>query len=270
MASVTVERWDHWGRIAEGIKDLGLLDRIDGRLVPDRQAEITPGEAVAGMILNGVGCANRPLSFTPQLFANTPLDLLVHEGVGAAMFNRFTLGRTLDAVDADGGDLLCRELALAVCAHEGLELRCNHRATTSFALSGEDIPDSDEPAMTITPGDAKDHRPDLKQAVLARMVSHDGGGPLVSQSWAGNTADTAIFQERAAALIATFTNAPTPRSVVADATLDNAAQATTLQALGFLTRMPTPLQRVSQVITPARSWGTWQRLEDTTRDQRVA
>jgi hypothetical protein len=48
--------------MAEGIKDLGLIDMMDVRLVPDRQEEITPGEAVAEMILNGVGFANRPLS----------------------------------------------------------------------------------------------------------------------------------------------------------------------------------------------------------------
>ena len=100
MALVTVERLDHLGLMAEVIKDLGLIDMIDVRLVPNRQEEITPGEAVAGMILNGLGFANRPLSLTPQFFANKPLDLLFREGVGAEMFNRFKLGRTLDEVYA--------------------------------------------------------------------------------------------------------------------------------------------------------------------------
>ena len=35
---------------------------IETRLVPDPPELITPGEAVAGMILNGLGFANRPLS----------------------------------------------------------------------------------------------------------------------------------------------------------------------------------------------------------------
>jgi hypothetical protein len=86
--------------MAEVIKDLGLIDMLDVRLVPDRQEEITPGEAVAGMILNGLGFANRPRSFTPQFFANNPLDLLFRQGVGAEMFNRLKLGRTLDEVYA--------------------------------------------------------------------------------------------------------------------------------------------------------------------------
>ena len=41
---------------------------INARLVPDAQEVLTPGEAVAGMMLNGLGFANRPLSLTPQFF----------------------------------------------------------------------------------------------------------------------------------------------------------------------------------------------------------
>jgi len=193
MALVTVERLDHLGLIASMIKDVGLISMIDARLVPDAQEEITPGEAVAGMILNGLGFANKPLTLTPQFFANKPLDLLFREGVHAEMFNRFKLGRTLDEVHAYGCDLLLSELALAVCAQERVEHRFSHLDTTSFSLHGDDVPESDTHAMCITHGYAKDHRPDLKQAVLALLVSQDGGVPLVSKSWDGNTSDTQIF-----------------------------------------------------------------------------
>ena len=37
MESVRVERLDHLGVIASVIKDLGLIDMIDARLVPDEQ-----------------------------------------------------------------------------------------------------------------------------------------------------------------------------------------------------------------------------------------
>ena len=226
MASVHVERLDHLGLLASTIRDLGLMSMIDARLVPDEQEEITPGEAVAGMILNGLGFANRPLSLTPQFFAHTPLDLLFRGGVHAEMFNRFQLGRTLDEVYAYGCDLLLSALAVAVCTQERIDLRFNHLDTTSFALSGDYVPDSDEHAITLTHGYSKDHRPDLKQAVLALIVSQDGGVPFVSKSWDGHASDTQIFQERAAALMATLKRAPTPRYLVADSKLyheDNAA-----------------------------------------------
>src|ERR671937_1676274 len=146
MEAVRVERLDHFGLIASVIKDVGLISMIDARLIPDKQEEITPGEAVAGMILNGLGFAHRPLSLTPQFFANKPLDLLFRAGVEAAMFNRFKLGRTLDEAYAYGCNLLFEELALAVCTHEGIDLRFNHLDTTSFCLTGKYIPDRDEHA----------------------------------------------------------------------------------------------------------------------------
>jgi transposase len=270
MASVHVERLDHLGLIARMIKDLGLISMIDARLIPDAQAEITPGEAVAGMILNGLGFANRPLSLTPQFFANKPLDLLFRAGVEAPMFNRFKLGRTLDEIHAYGCDLLFSELALAVCTQEGIEQRFHHLDTTSFALSGDYVPERDEQAIRITHGYSKDHRPDLKQAVLELIVSQDGGVPLVSQSWDGNASDTQIFQERAQALIKAFASPPTPRYLVADAKLYTEDTAATLATLGFITRMPGTLKLVSQVISQALQWGTWHELNDTTRYQCLA
>src|SRR5262250_2681443 len=227
MEQVRVERLDHLGLLASVIKDLGLIAMIDRRLVPDEQEVITPGEAIAGMILNGLGFAHRPLSLTPQFFANKPLDLLFREGMEAERFNRFKLGRTLDEAHAYGCNLLFEELALAVCTHEGIDLRFNHLDTTSFSLTGDYIPDRDEHAICITHGYSKDHRPDLEQAVLELMVSQDGGVPLVSKSWDGNASDTQIFQERAQALLSTFAQSPTPRDLIADSKLyskDNAAQ----------------------------------------------
>lgn len=49
------------------------------------------------------------------------------------MFNRLKLGRTLDEGHAYGCDLLFSELALVVCAQEGIEQRFHHLDTTSFS-----------------------------------------------------------------------------------------------------------------------------------------
>src|SRR5712691_3295835 len=110
--------------------------------------------------------------------------------------------------------------------------------------------------MTITHGYAKDHRPALKQAVLALMVSQDGGVPFVSTSWEGNASDTKIFQERAEALLATFQAAPVPRSLVADAKLSTEDNAAHRAKLGFITRIPGTLKLVTQVIAQALQWDT--------------
>jgi transposase len=265
MEAVRVERLDHLGLIASVINDLGLVHMIDARLKPDDQEAITPGEAVKGMILNGLGFAHRPLSLTPQFFAGKPLDLLFRPGVDADMFNRFKLGRTLDEVNRYGCDLLFSEMALAVCQQEAIDQRFNHLDTTSFSLTGEYLPESDEHAIAITHGYSKDHRPDLKQAVLELMVSQDGGVPLVSQTWDGNASDSRIFQDRAHALLSTFKASATPRYLIGDSKLYSQDNAAHLQPLGFITRIPETLKLVSQVIRQALGQETWQVLDDATR-----
>jgi hypothetical protein len=44
------------------IKGVGRIEMIDARWLLHDQEESSAGEAVAGMILNGLGCSNRPLA----------------------------------------------------------------------------------------------------------------------------------------------------------------------------------------------------------------
>jgi transposase len=190
---------------------------IDARIQPDDQEDITTGEAVAGMILNGLGFSDRPLSLPPQFFANKPVALLFRAGVSAEHCNRFKLGRSLDQGFASGWDTLCSEVALAVCQQEGVALTFTWLDTTSFSLTGAYVPETDTQAMAITHGSAKDHRPDVQQAVVALIVSQEGGVPFLSQSWDGNASDTVVFKARCAALMAPFQASASPRYLIADA-----------------------------------------------------
>jgi transposase len=266
---VTVERLDHLGIIAGVIKDLHLIEMIDARLGLDDQEDITTGEAVAGMILNGLGFSDRPLSLTPQFFANKPVALLFRDGVSAEHFNRFKLGRSLDKTFSYGCDTLFSEVAMAVCQQEGIALQFTSLDTTSFSLTGAYVPETDTQAIAITYGYSKDHRPDLKQAVLELMVAQDGGVPLLSQSWDGNASDTVVFKERCEALITQFAASETPRYLIADAKLYTEANAPNLARLPFITRIPETLTVTQQVIEQAWAWGEWQPLNETVRYQRV-
>jgi uncharacterized protein DUF4277 len=242
---------------------------MNARLVPAPQAMLTPGEAVAGMRLNGRGCAHRPVSWTPPFVASTPLELWWHDGVRAERCNRFTLGRTLDEASADGCDLRLHERALGVCAREGLDRRVNHLETTSFSRRGDDIPERDEQAMTITHGYSRDHRPDLQPVVLARMVSEDGGIPCVRRSGDGTPSDLEMFQTRAQAWLAAFQHAPHPRYLMADSKLYHEDHAPHRRHLGCITRIPHPMGSVAAVITQALAWDGWHRLDEHTRDPRL-
>jgi len=269
MEIVKVERLDHLGIIAGVIKDLGIIEMIDARIVPDDQEEISTGEAVAGMIINGLGFSNRPISLTPQFFSNKPLEVLFREDISAEHFNRFKLGRSLDKVFFYGCDLLFSEIALSVCQQEGIDLRFNCLDTSSFSLTGEYIPQTDEQSILITCGYSKDHRPDLKQALLELIVSQDGGVPFISRSWDGNAEDSAVFKERCGTLIEQFKNSETPRYLVADSKLYTKKNASNLTRLPFITRIPETLKVAQQVIDQAWAFDQWQSLNESYSYQRL-
>ncbi len=265
MNVVRVERLDHLGIVAGVIHDLGIIEMIDSRIEPDEREEISTGEAIAGMILNSLGFSNRPISLTPQFFENKPMALLFRDGVSADSFNRFKLGRSLDKAFSYGCDMLFSEIALSVCQQEDIDLRFNCLDTTSFSLTGEYIPDSDEhaiEAVAVTYGYSKDHRPDLKQAVLELMVSQDGGVPFVSKSWDGNASDNAIFKERSAALLKEFAASSGPRYLIADSKLYTKKNAPNLAQLPFITRIPGSLNDVHQVIGQALASNQWHPVDD--------
>ena len=135
---------------------------------------------------------------------------------------------------------------------------------------GSTFPDSDEQAITITYGSAKDHRPDLKKAVLELMVSQDGGVPFGGKSWEGNTSDIKVFQERAQALVAAFQNAPSPRYLIADSKLYREDNAPNLpRARLYHTDSQHP-GSVSQVIAQALASDAGTHCDDNTRYQCLA
>ncbi len=144
------------------IKDLKIVELIDARLGTYHDESLTAGETVAGMIINGLGFSQKPLSLTPLFFQHCPLPLLFREGVKAEDFNRFKLGRVLDRCHAYGTELLFSEIALAVCGQEKVDTRFNSLDTTSFTLSGDYLAKTDDDTVEIKLGYSKDHRPDLK------------------------------------------------------------------------------------------------------------
>ena len=186
-----------------GIKDLGLVEFFDQELGSDAD-EMSPGEAVAAMIINGLGFTDRPLSLTPQFFLQVPVDLLLRDGLTAEQINRHKLGRVLDQLhDAGVSELFTRAAEIAA-TKEGVDTSAQVNDTTSFSVTGVYDQDSDEHEIRIKHGFSKDHRPDLKQVIHELVVSCDGGVPLHLQSHDGNSSDSKIFQERVKALKNSF------------------------------------------------------------------
>lgn len=257
---IKVERLDHLGIIAGVIKDLRLVELIDKEIIPDEREEITTGEAIAGMILNGLGFSDRPMSLTPQFFENKPLDKLLREGIKSEHFNRFKLGRSLDKVSEYGCDLLFSELGMKVCINQGIDMRFNSLDTTNFSLDGKYLPDSDEQEIEITYGHSKAKRPDLKQVVLELMVSQDGGIPFISKSWSGNTSDNEIFESRAKELLNSASMSES--FTIADSKLYSKDNSENLKHLNFITRIPGTLKEENKAIDNALKSGKWFNLDN--------
>ncbi len=262
LETVKVERIDHLGIVAGVIKDLKIIEMIDSRIPKDEKENISAGEAIAGMVLNGLGFSNRPLSLTPQFFENKPLDVLFRPGVQASDFNHYKLGRSLDDAVDYSSELLFTEIASSTCRSESIHLLFNHLDTSSFSLTGEYLPDSDEHAIKITHGYSKDHRPDLKQAVLELMVSQDGGIPILCKCWDGNASDNTVFKERSSELVRQFKASDTPRYLIMDSKGYTESNASNLKDIPFITRIPGTLFIVKTVIEQALKWDLWAEIND--------
>ena len=156
-------------------------------------------------------------------------------------------------------------MSFDVCLQEGVEQRFNSEDTTTFSVTGESYPDSDEHAVSVTHGYSKDHRPDLKQVVHELMVSQDGGVPLQMKTWNGNASDTAIFRERTQALVDQFGKSELARYLIADSKLYDSCNAPHLSRLRFITRIPSTLKQEREVISEALESGNWQRIDDDHR-----
>src|SRR5665811_74184 len=149
-----VKRLDHHGIVAGVIKDLGLIEAIDKRLQKDKnqQEEITTGEAIAGMIINGLGFTSKPLSLTPKFFETKAVDALFRPGVQAKHFNRHKLGKVLDRSHRYGCERLFFELSALCCQKEKVDKRFNSVDTTSLSVSGEYEGESDDSTIKVTYG----------------------------------------------------------------------------------------------------------------------
>ena len=264
---IDIKRLDHLGIIAGVIKDLKLVEAIDQRLQKDEynQEKITPGEALAGMILNGLGFSDKPLSLTPQFFETKALEVLFRPDIEAQNFNRHKLGKVLDAAHNYGCEKLFYELSSQSCAEEAIDLRFNSEDTTSFSLTGEYAEDSDEHTIRITHGYSKDNRPDLKQVVQELLVSQDGGVPLMMKSWDGNSSDNKIFKARAEMLIHQFKESESPRYLIADSKLYSEGNAINLKQLKFITRVPGIIREEHSVIIDSIRANKWEKLDDANK-----
>jgi transposase len=183
---------DHLGLVAGMFDELGIGDVLDHATHqnPERR-DLTVGEAVKAMVLNGLGFINHALYLVPRFFQTTPTSRLISPRVTPTQLNDDALGRALDTLYAAGVTALYSLIAATAAQRLGLAPRFAHLDSTSFHVDGRDNSDDEpnEALIHITRGSSRDHRPDLNQVMLDLVVEHHAGIPVLMKPLSGNSSD---------------------------------------------------------------------------------
>ena len=248
------ERLDHLGIVAGICDEIDLVARIDAA-APSRMSAPTVGQAVKAMVLNALGFVGRPLYLTPEFFELKPVKLLIGEGLTAADLNDHNLGRALDALFRAGITEVFTRVAQSALPTFGIEVEHIHLDSTSFSLHGKyemsetSPPDDGEPQpVIITHGYSKDHRPDLKQAMLNLMCANNSSLPVWVQALSGNSSDTSSFPEAIKVYTAQLTDSDENPLFVMDAAVysqDNLPLMSEHQR--WISRVPATLSAVNEL-----------------------
>ncbi len=185
---------EHLGLVAGMYDELGVGELIDELIPQDfEQRQVTVGQAVKAMVLNGLGFANRRLYLTPHFFANKPTEHLLGEGVTPELLNDDTLGKALDKLYGYGVSELYSLIAARAVRRLRLTPKVGHQDITSFHVDGDynsdDPPKPDEGVVHITRGYSRDGRPELNQVALELIHEHQASLPVAMQVLDGNQND---------------------------------------------------------------------------------
>ena len=84
---------DHLGLVAGMFDELGMGDVLDQATHQNAaMRDLTVGEAVKAMVLNGLGCINQALYLVPRFFQHKPTARLIAPRVTPAQLNDDALG----------------------------------------------------------------------------------------------------------------------------------------------------------------------------------
>jgi transposase len=234
---------DHLGLVAGMFDELGIGDVIDQATHQNPELrDLTAGEAVKAMVLNGLGCINQALYLVPRFFQHKPTSRLIAPRVAPHQLNDDALGRALDTLYAYGVTALYRLMAVSAAKRLGLTPTSTHLDTPSVHVDGRDNSDEEPTAQVvhITTGYRRDHRPDLNQVMLALMVEHQAGMPVLMQPLSGHSSDGTAFGDMVREPIARLQTTYGTTYLVADSALsrDDNLQKLAETHIKWMTRVP--------------------------------
>ena len=141
---------DHLGLGAGMFDALGMGDVIDQATHqnPDMR-DLTVGEAVKAMGLNGLGLITQAVYLVPRFFHTKSTSRLLSPRVAPDQRNDDALSRALEALYADGVMARYSLLAATAAARLGLTPRVAHLDRTSVHVDGRDNSDEEPENQVI-------------------------------------------------------------------------------------------------------------------------
>lgn len=242
---------DHLGLVSGMFDELGLGELID-QLIPQdhKKRNVSVGQAVKAMVLNGLGFMNRALYLTPKFFKDKPVDRLIGEGIEAFHLNDDVLGRALDDIFAYNPTKLYSHLAAQSVSRLGLSCRFGHLDSTSFHVDGQykiDGPE-EEGVVQLVKGYSRDHRPDINQLVMQLINERQAGIPILMEALSGNSSDKEGFHQTIKQHISQLQDNLGLEYLVADSALYTAKTLKALRNIFWISRVPATLNLAKEII----------------------
>jgi hypothetical protein len=255
---------DHLGIVAGIIDEMELVEEVNKIVGIKTRENLTSGQVVKAMILNGLGFLSAPLYLFGEFFVGKPTEHLIGEGVLPSHLNDDKLGRELDKYHQIGTTKIFTAVAIKAAHKFQVEMDSIHLDATSMSVEGEykkEIEEIDETkqetgenkleiepemkAIEIVHGYSRDKRPDLKQFIIDMIVTGDGDIPLYLKVDSGNVDDKSVFVER----LKEFKKQWTFEGIcVADSALYTAENLAAMREIKWITRVPLSIKEAKNKI----------------------
>ena len=249
---------NHLGIVAGIVDDIGLVETINEKLGRHVLENISFGQVVKAMIVNGLGFVSAPMYLYGEFFRGKNLEELIGAGVKAEDLNDDKLGKTLDRLYE--GDLTKTFITIALKAAKqyGVNMEKVHLDSSSMHVHGkyergegekgkEGKKEEEEEfkGIEIKHGYSRDKRPDLKQFMLDLMVSEDGEVPIFYRAGSGNEHDSEVFGK----LIKEYQAEVNMDTLfVSDAALYSEGNLKMLREMKWLSRVPMSIKEAKTAI----------------------
>lgn len=242
------------GRMCEALGVTEVIDRLTDW--DPGQCRLSPGTRIKALVVN-ILTARRPLYRVSEAFEAGDVELAVGAGVEIGHLSDDCLARALDKLVAAGPKRIYSALVARAVLTEGLVRTSVHWDSTLRAVYG--VYDRPNGMLAVVHGHSKEHRPDLKQFLIALLCNREGI-PLSAEVQDGNHSDKRGNAEAIDELVATLSpEALRATMYVADSALCTGPNLQKMREVGlrFVTRLPDTFGAVEAVKRQAWAENRW-------------